>query len=387
MITELRHYTIAQLCDGFTYSELDGKGLYGLSGQLTIQPEYQRNYLYKNGKGEKEAAVIDSVLKGYPLGLLYFNRLDDGRLEVLDGQQRITSLGRFLTNKFSVMKGGLPFKFSTLGDEEKERIRQTVLIAYICEGTETEIKEWFQIINIGGIQINEQEKLNAVYSGPFVSAARAEFSNKANANVQKWSAYVQGEPDRQGILQTALEWVSRGHIADYMQQHRHDTDIHELRSHFNDVIGWAESVFRIVRPEMKGQPWGALYDQYHLCPYDPGRVEEQVAALMDDPYVVKKRGIYAYVLGGCQDTRLLEVRVFDDAVKRSVYAKQTKQAQEKHISNCPLCALGHDSNRTRIYKISEMDADHVTAWSKGGKTTEQNCQMLCKTHNRAKGNK
>lgn len=147
--------------------------------------------------------------------------------------------------------------------------------------------------------------------------------------------------------------MSRGHIADYMQHHRHHTDIHKLRSHFNDVIGWAESVFRIVRHEMKSQPWGALYDQYHLCPYDPGRVEEQVAALMDDPYVVKKRGIYAYVLGGCQDTRLLEVRVFDDAVERSVYAKQTKQAQEKHVSNCPLCALGHDSNRTRIYKISE----------------------------------
>lgn len=387
MQTELKQYTVAEICDGFTYSELDGKGLYGLSGRLTIQPEYQRNYLYKNGKGEMEAAVIDSVLKGYPLGLLYFNRLTDGRLEVLDGQQRITSLGRFLTNKFSVMKRGLPFKFDALNDEEKERIRQTRLLAYICEGTETEIKEWFQIINIGGIQINEQEKLNAVYSGPFVSAARAEFSNKSNANVQKWSAYVQGEPDRQGILQTALEWVSDGSIADYMQLHRHDTDIQELKSHFNDVIGWAESIFHTLRPEMKGQPWGAFYNQYHLCAYDHNRVEEQVAQLMDDPYVTRKRGIYAYILGGCADSRLLEVRVFDEATKRSVYARQTKNAKEKGVSNCPLCAIGHDSNRTRIYKLSEMDADHVTAWSKGGKTNEKNCQMLCKTHNRAKGNK
>lgn len=177
MEKKLKIYTVKELCEGFTYSDVDGKGLYGLAGKLTIQPEYQRNYLYSENHSEKEAAVIDSVLKGYPLGLLYFNKLPDGRLEVLDGQQRITSLGRYLIRKFSIMRNNKPYKIYSLNDEERELIENTELIAYICEGTESEIKEWFEIINIGGIKLNDQEKLNAIYSGPFVSAARKEFSN------------------------------------------------------------------------------------------------------------------------------------------------------------------------------------------------------------------
>lgn len=387
MQTELKTYTISEICDGFVYSESDGKGLYGLSGSLTIQPEYQRNYLYKDGNGEREAAVVDSVLKGYPLGLLYFNATADGRLEVLDGQQRITSLGRFLTNKFSFMKDGMPYKFAALPAEEQEKIRSTRLLAYICRGTESEIKEWFKIINIGGVQINEQEILNAVYSGPFVTAARALFSNKENSNVQKWGTYIRGNVNRQDFLSTALDWVSQGHAADYMQSHRTDTDINGLRNHFLDVISWIETVFDTVRDEMCGQPWGRLYDTYHTTAYDHTKVEKEVARLMADAYVQKKRGIYEYALGGCTDSRLLEVRVFDEPTKKKVYAKQTKAAKAKGRSNCPLCAMGHDNNRTRIYQEKEMDADHVTAWSKGGATSIGNCQMLCKMHNRAKGNR
>lgn len=183
MKATLHTYTVKELCEGFTYSELDGKGLYGLAGKLTIQPEYQRNYLYSENKSEKEIAVIDSVLKEYPLGLLYFNKLLDGRLEVLDGQQRITSLGRYLIGKFSYMKEDIPYKFKSLDDEDRKLIENTPILAYICEGTETEIKEWFKIINIGGIKLNEQEKLNAIYSGPFVSAARKEFSNPQIRNL------------------------------------------------------------------------------------------------------------------------------------------------------------------------------------------------------------
>lgn len=387
MKPELKIYTVKELCEGFSYSETDGKGLYGLAGKLTIQPEYQRNYLYSENKSEKEVAVIDSVLKKYPLGLLYFNKLPDGRLEVLDGQQRITSLGRYLIGKFSVMKNGDPYKFKTLNEDERQLIENTKLLIYICEGTETEIKEWFEIINIGGIVLNDQEKLNAIYSGPFVSAARKEFSNKEDARIQKWSCYISGSANRQEYLQEALRWVSHGNIKNYMQEHRRDTNINELKLYFNDVISWIERTFDNVYPKMKGLNWGELYEKYHNNPYDHVEVSKKVKELYNDPCVKDNKNVFEYVLGGCKDTKLLNVRVFDENTKTRVYNRQTDEAKEKHISNCPLCAIGHDANKEKIWTQKEMDADHVLAWSKGGATDESNCQMLCKTHNRAKGNR
>jgi 5-methylcytosine-specific restriction endonuclease McrA len=306
---------------------------------------------------------------------------------VLDGQQRITSIGRFVTNKFAIMVGGNPMIFDSLPADQKARLLDTKLLIYICEGTESEIKEWFQTINIAGVPLNEQELLNAIYSGPFVTLARAEFSNSQNANLHKWRAYIKGNVNRQDFLACALDWVSKGNISDYMSKHRYDDTIDELKTYFNSVIDWVATVFRDVYPEMQGLEWGRLYEQYHRTPYDPDAVAEQVRRLYDDPYVRNKRGIFEYVLGGCQDPRLLEVRVFDEAVKREVYARQTAEAQAAGVSNCPLCAVGHDANRSRIYEYKEMEADHVTAWSKGGASTPENCQMLCKTHNRAKGNK
>ncbi len=388
MEAELHEYTVKELCEGFYYSERDGKGLYGLNGNLTIQPEYQRNYLYSENKGEKEVAVIDSVLKKYPLGLLYFNKLSDDRLEVLDGQQRITSLGRYLTGKFSyIKKNGLPYKFKALNKEERELVENTKVLAYICEGTETEIKEWFEIINIGGIRLNNQEKLNAIYSGPFVSAAREEFSKKDNPRLQKWGCYITGSANRQEILQEALKWVSNDHIKDYMQEHRRDTDITELKNYFDDVISWIESTFDDVYPKMKTVDWGRLYEKYHAIPCDHAKVSRQVKELYDDPCVKDNKNVFEYVLGGCKDKKLLNVRVFDDNIKGRVYRRQTGEAKAKHISNCPLCALDDGPNKDKIWALKEMDADHVLAWSKGGSTDESNCQMLCKTHNRAKGNR
>lgn len=387
METELKVYTVKELCEGFSYSETDGKGLYGLAGKLTIQPEYQRNYLYSENKSEKEVAVIDSVLKKYPLGLVYFNKLPDGRLEVLDGQQRITSLGRYLIGKFSVMKNGDPYKFKTLNEDERQLIENTKLLVYICEGTETEIKEWFEIINIGGIVLNDQEKLNAIYSGPFVSAARKEFSNKEDARIQKWSCYISGSANRQEYMQEALRWVSHDNIKNYMQEHRRDTNINELKLYFNDVISWIERTFDNVYPKMKGLNWGELYEKYHNNPYDHVEVSTKVKELYNDPCVKDNKNVFEYVLGGCKDTKLLNVRVFDENTKTRVYIRQTDEAKEKHISNCPLCAIGHDANKEKIWTQKEMDADHVLAWSKGGATDESNCQMLCKTHNRAKGNR
>ena len=319
MEATLHIYTVKELCEGFTYSDLDGKGLYGLAGKLTIQPEYQRNYLYSENNSEKEAAVIDSVLNKYPLGLLYFNKLPDGRLEVLDGQQRITSLGRYLIGKFSHIKNGDPYKFKSLNEEEKKRIEDTKLLAYICEGTESEIKEWFEIINIGGIKLNDQEKLNAIYSGTFVSLARKEFSNKDDSHIQKWGCYISGSANRQEILQEALRWVSHGNIKDYMQEHRRDTDINELKLYFNDVISWIEQTFDDVYPKMKGLNWGELYEKYHTTPYDHIKVSEKVEELYNDPCVQDKKNVFEYVLGGCKDTKLLNVRIFDDNIKRRVY--------------------------------------------------------------------
>ena len=205
--------------------------------------------------------------------------------------------------------------------------------------------------------------------------------------MQKWKAYVRGDVKRQDILECALRWVSRDHVADYMKEHRNDESIGELSAHFHDVIAWVESVFTVVYREMCGLPWGRLFDTYHHQPYNAKAVAKKVATLMDDPYVSDKRGIFEYVLGGCTDSRLLHVRVFDDATKRQVYRTQTEAARAKGVSNCPLCAVGHTANKTRIYTLREMEADHVTAWSKGGDTNAKNCQMLCTTHNRAKGNR
>ena len=261
------------------------------------------------------------------------------------------------------------------------------MLAYICEGTETEIKEWFKIINIGGIKLNEQETLNAIYSGPFVSAARKEFSNKQDSRVQKWGCYISGSVSRQEFLQAALNWVSHGHIKDYMQEHRREDNINELKLHFSDIISWIEKTFDVYYSTMKGLKWGELYDKYHNKPYDHKEVAQRVEELQNDPCVTDKKNIFEYVLDGCQDKKLLNVRVFDENIKRRVYNRQTTEAKEKNISNCPLCALGHDANKDRIWALKEMDADHVEAWSKGGATDESNCQMLCKTHNRAKGNR
>lgn len=387
MKTTLRtDITVKDICNGFLYNELEGKGLFGLSGQLTIQPEYQRNYIYADGK--RDVAVIESILKGYPLGLIYFNQVGAGKLEVLDGQQRITSFGRFVTGKFAVKdENGMEQYFSSIAADKRVRILETNLLIYECDGTESEIKEWFRTINIAGVPLNNQELLNAVYSGPFVTLGKAEFSNSQNAHIQKWSAYVAGSANRQEFLECALEWVSKDNIADYMSLHRHDNNIKELTTYFRGVIDWVSGVFPEVESEMRGLAWGRLYEAYHNQPYSPQKVSEEVKKLYADPYIKNRKGVFEYILGGSVDTKLIDVRVFDEATKKSVYAKQTQEAGGKGLSNCPLCAIGHDANRSKIWKLAEMDADHVAAWSKGGSTEAKNCQMLCKTHNRAKGNR
>lgn len=388
MKTELHPYTVAQLTDGFVFNELEGKGLFGLAGRLTIQPEYQRHYIY--GDGKRDVAVIESLLKGYPIGLMYFNVARD-QLEVLDGQQRITSIGRFVTGKFAVKVNGREQTFSSLPPEQQELIRGSEVLVYHCEGAEAEIKEWFQTINIVGVPLNSQELLNAIYSGPFVSAAKAEFSNSRNANLLKWQSYVKGDPKRQEVLAVALDWVSSSHgltVDAYLAKHRRESSIDELRTYFTTVIDWVTSTF--VRPpdaEMRGLEWARLYEEYHATPYDGATLDARVQALIDDEAVTAKRGVYEYVLGGERDPKLLQVRVFDPKDARAAYARQTAKAQAAGISNCSSCVAADNANRAKIWGFKEMEADHVTPWSKHGSTTPDNCEMLCIPHNRAKGNR
>lgn len=380
-------WTVGDICKGFVFDRNEGKGLFGLDGQLIIQPEYQRNYIY--GDGKRDVAVVESLLKGYPLGLIYFVKNADGMYEVLDGQQRITSFARYVNKSwpFAVELDGKPRYFDSLDTDQQKLIVDAPLTIYVCEGEPSEIQAWFETINIVGVPLVKQELRNAAYHGPFVTRAREVFSNTGNANMNRWQTYVKGDPKRQAILETALEWVSDGNIDDYMAQHRYDADIDELKNHFDTVIDWVDSVFEYTGSEMCGREWGRLYREYHKNAYSKDKVTERVNALLDDSQVTDKKGIFEYVLGGEVDSSLLHIRVFDKKTIKAVYRKQTAEAEAQGVSNCPLCAIGHDANAKRIYKESEMDADHVTAWSKGGATDEANCQMLCKTHNRAKGNR
>lgn len=392
LLTEL---TVKEICEGFVYNQLEGKGLFGWSGKLTIQPEYQRNYLYAENDGKKEAAVIDSILKDYPIGLIYFNRNENYKspeteYEILDGQQRITSIGRFVTGKFAIKdKFGMEQYFTGLAEDVREKILSYRLLVYVCNGTEKEIKEWFETINIAGVPLNKQELLNATYSGPFVTKAKEVFSNSRRPELQKWGSYIKGNANRQDILHEALVWVSKGedNVGGYMSRHRYENNIDELKTYFDTVIEWAKTLFGEPKSEMRGLEWGAFYEKYHGNSYNPAQLQQRVDELYADEYVTNKRGIFEYLLGGEIDKSLLNIRIFEDSVKKTVYARQTNDAKAQGISNCPECAKGHDNVRAKIYKFNEMDADHVSAWSKGGATDISNCQMLCKTHNRMKGNR
>lgn len=379
-------WTVGDLCKGFVFDKNENKGLYGLDGQLVIQPEFQRNYIYD--EGGRDVAVVESLLKGYPLGLIYFVLNADGKYEVLDGQQRITSFARFVNMSwpFAVEIDDKPYYFNTLDADRQRLITEAPLTIYVCEGEPSEIQEWFETINMANVPLVKQEKRNAAYHGPFVTKARAVFSNTTGTNMNRWRTYVDGNPKRQAILETALDWVSDGAIEDYMARHRYDDNIDELKNHFDTVIDWVDSIFEYTGKEMCGRDWGRLYRTYHQNAYSRDQITERVNALLDDPQVDSKNGIFEYILGGEVDTRLLKVRVFDAKTIDTVYKKQTAEAKAKGISNCPLCAIGHSANRTKIYQKNAMEADHVTAWSKGGATDISNCQMLCKPHNRAKGN-
>lgn len=338
--------------------------------------------------------VIESLLKGYPLGLIYF--VDTGapsgpHLEVLDGQQRITSVGRFVTGKFAVPFGGREQVFSSLPPEQQQLVLDSTLLVYVCSGTEAEIKDWFETVNIAGVPLNRQELRNAIYSGPFVTAAKAEFSNSTSAMQQKWASYVKGEPRRQEVLEVALGWVASSQgltVEQYMAKHRTDTDCAELRRYFDTVIDWIGGIFTAPpHASMRGLEWGRLYEEHKGTAYSANAMTAAAADLLADETVTSERGVWEYLLGGSQRPELLSVRVFPKQVKDAAYKTQTAKARAVGVSNCPTCAGLDNANKARIYELKEMDADHVTAWTRGGATDAANCELLCVTHNRAKGNR
>ena len=236
--------------------------------------------------------------------------------------------------------------------------------------------------------------MNAIYSGPFVTKAKEIFSNSQNSNLHKWLSYTKADVKRQGLLEVALSWVSRDweqdyNLEKYMSEHRNDISINELQNNFNDVINWVSNVFVDVEEEMKTIDWGKMYYLYHNTPYDKNKISEKLHELYGDFYVKDKKGCYEYILKGCkqEDLKLLNISLFDDPTKKSVYERQTQDAKQNGVSNCPLCIIENSSNKDRIWDLKEMDADHVSAWSKGGSTSIENCQMLCRTHNHIKGNR
>ena len=357
MEIKLRQITVRDLTEG--YVDDGEKGVRGYAGRLDIRPPYQREFVYSDAQRE---AVIDSVTQGYPLNVMYWADREDGTFEVIDGQQRTISLCQYVNGDFS---HNMRY-FHNLTDDEKTVILDYPLMVYVCTGTDGKKLAWFRVINIAGERLYEQELLNAVYSGPFVTDAKRYFSKRGCVAQKLGGDYLEGKVERQDLLATALDWISNGCAEGYMATHQHDANANPLWLHFNAVIAWVKATFPTYRKEMKKVDWGNLHARFGEAKTDVKAIEAKVAALMADSDVTNKKGIYAYVLGG--DERDLSIRAFDDNMKREVY--------ERQHGICVKCGKRFD--------IKEMEADHITPWSQGGRTVAANCQMLCRDCNRRK---
>lgn len=382
MKIELKRIQVRDLVEG--YEDNEELGVQAYDGNLDVRPPYQREFVYKD---KQRDAVIDTVRRDFPLNVMYWAVQDDGTFEVIDGQQRTISICQYVEGDFSIPIGGHQLAFHNLQDDQKDQILDYELMVYLCQGTDSEKLDWFKTINIAGEKLTDQELRNAVYHGSWVTAAKKYFSKTGCPAYGIASDYMTGSPIRQDYLETAIEWVNGGKVDEYMRDHQHDPNANELWLYFKGVIDWVETTFPKKRSQMKSVKWGPLYNQYKGASLDPANLEERIAALMADPDVKNKRGIYEFVLGGEADTKLLDVRVFEEKIKLAAYGKQTAAAEKAGTSNCPMCAGSSNNNVSRIYELSEMDADHVTAWSKGGASDIANCEMLCVPHNRSKGNR
>jgi len=337
------------------------EGVVGYGGRLNIRPKYQREFVYDD---KKRNAVIETIRKEFPLNVMYWVKNEDGSFEVLDGQQRTISFCQYVHGDFSIDNRA----FHNLTVTEQNQILDYPLMVYFCEGNDREKLDWFKIINIAGEKLTDQELRNAVYTGPWLTSAKAIFSKSNCAAYLLSKDYVGGSPIRQEILETALGWISKGKIEAYMSAHQHDPNANELWLYFKNVIEWVQLTFTTYRKEMKGLDWGALYDQFNRTLFDTALLEQEVQTLMLDDDVTSKKGIYPYVL--TRDEKFLSIRAFT--------ANQKREAYERQKGICPRCGS------EKHYALDEMEADHITPWHRGGKTNAENCQMLCQRHNREK---
>ena len=365
MKIELKEITIKELSNG--YQDNNENGVIGFGGQLDIRPPYQREFIYKD---KQRDAVINTITKNFPLNVMYWAVREDGTFEVIDGQQRTISICQYVDGEFAYQNR----YFHNLKEDEKEQILNYKLMVYVCSGTESEKLEWFETINIAGEKLTPQELRNAVFTGNWVSDAKRYFSKTGCVAFNIGSDYLNGSPIRQEYLETAIGWIngddSNDGIKLYMAKHQHDPNATALWLYFQSVITWVNATFTNKRKKfMKGIDWGFLYNKYKDVVYDTKAIEEETAKLIADDDVEKKSGIYAYIL--TRDERYLGIRTFTDSIKQKVYEKQK--------GHCIICKKHFD--------ISEMEGDHITPWSEGGKTIEINCQMLCKDDNRRKSSK
>lgn len=349
-------------------------GVVGFSGRLNIRPPYQREFVYGDGQRDK---VIDTVRRGYPLNVMYWAKNPDptapnddslAGYEVLDGQQRTLSLCKYVGGDFSINEQ----YFHNLPQDQQDQILDYELTVYVCEGTESEKLDWFRTINIAGEKLTDQELLNAVYTGPWLANAKSYFSKPNCPAYQLGSDYVTGSPIRQELLELALNWLSKGAPGAYMASHQHDKTAIDLWNYFSSVINWVKATFPTKRREMKSVDWGMLYDKHKADKLDPVELEKRIEVLMLDEDVTRKAGVYPYVLNG--NERSLSLRAFSEKVKREAYTKQGG-----------ICADAACVEKTRIFKLEEMEADHLDPWHAGGKSVLSNCRMLCKACNRRKG--
>ncbi|PMR76060.1 HNH endonuclease family protein [Billgrantia endophytica] len=372
MKIELKEVTIRDVAEDFV--DNDEQGVTGYKGKLNIRPKYQREFVYDE---KKRGAVLDTIRRGFPLNVIYWALNEDGTYEVLDGQQRTISFCQYVAGDFSISIDGRPMAFHNLTQPQKEAILDYELMVYVCEGNETEKLDWFRTINIAGEKLTDQELRNAVYTGPWLTHAKSIFSKSNGAAYGLASKYVPGSPIRQELLEIALKWKSGGKIEYYMSDHQHDPTANELWTYFRNVIEWVQLTFTTYRKEMKGIEWGPLYDKFKDEPYDPAELEKRIVALVRDPDVTKKKGIYTYILTG--DERHLSIRQFDDNMKHAAY-----QAQNGMCGAGAKCKTPGNDDGRHVFELEEMHGDHITPWSKGGKTVAENCQMLCIPCNRDK---
>lgn len=364
MKIELHEISIKEVCQGYVNNDEDG--VVGFGGKLNIRPKYQREFVYKDKQRDE---VINTIRKNFPLNVMYWvkneNNTDGIEYEVLDGQQRTISLCDYVAGVFSIDN----MYFHNLQPSEQQQILDYKLMIYFCEGTDKEKLDWFKIINIAGEKLTDQELRNAVYTGSWLSDAKRYFSKTGCPAYQIASDYMSGSTIRQDYLETALSWINNGEIEDYMSKHQHDLNANELWLYFKSVIDWVNVLFVKKRKEMKTVAWGELYNKHSDKQLDAKALEKQIATLMADDDVSKKSGIYAYVLDN--DERHLNIRAFTPSMKRSAYERQQ--------GICPHCK--------QKFEFEQMEGDHITPWHLGGKTNEQNCQMLCKDCNRRKSGK